>query len=48
MSNLPFRWDVGVKKWSLFLDSAARSPILYDDNAKSDNVQVHENGTLSA
>ena len=27
MSNPPFWGDVGVKKWSPFLDSAAQSPI---------------------
>ena len=27
MSNPPFWGDVGVKKWSSFLDSGARSPV---------------------
>ena len=48
----PFWGDVGIKKWSPFLDSGAQSPIFWHLKmgtfAKSARFQVPKNGTLSA
>ena len=52
MSNPPFWGDVGVKKWSPFLDLGARSPIFghlkMGTFAKSAHFQVPKNEFWSA